>query len=101
MRSQQPYLRLANNTALTITMGSVVGDFRCNKTIDYKKGAKYNTTTHHSKLVNSTQLSVGGWCGDYNANFGIVERVVLLHHPQQKHQKCRDCEPQSAGKKQQ
>jgi len=25
------------------------------------------------------QLSVGGWCGDYNANFSIVGRVVLLH----------------------
>ena len=22
---------------------------------------------------------VGGWCGDYNANFSIVGRVVLLH----------------------
>ena len=25
------------------------------------------------------QLSVGGWCGDYNANFSIVGKVVLLH----------------------
>ena len=24
------------------------------------------------------QLSVRGWCGDYNANFSIVGRVVLL-----------------------
>ena len=23
----------------------------------------------------------GGWCGDYNANFSIVGRVVLLHPP--------------------
>jgi hypothetical protein len=25
------------------------------------------------------QLSVRGWCGDYNANFSIVGKVVLLH----------------------
>ena len=31
------------------------------------------------------QLSVGGWCGDYNANFSIVGRVVLLQPAPQRH----------------
>jgi hypothetical protein len=43
------------------------------------KGAFFPSNQCRIALYSApNQLSVGGWCGDYNANFSIDGRVVLL-----------------------